>query len=829
MPLTWYNISEFSNGRVAECFGPAFARLDKPGARVSRMPGFELAFVTRIIDATNTCNAGATKGGDACCMVSEFDCPVDAWFWSRDGTMPYSVLMELGLQTSGFASALTAVLRLDYDDAKFRNLDATAHLIAMPALAGKTITNVTRANTFSKLGKNAIHTFSFELSVDGAVFYKGDTSFGWFPAETFDTMAGIDNGKSVEPWYVQSGRVDEIVWNSSPCGHRPDLLRLPHRTGVLLDGGEHGKGYCYADRTIDAADWWFSAHFWHDPAMPGSLGVECMHSMLEEIGYGHRLVGPITHRLGKTMWKYRGQITPYNTKMMKVEVHVKDVIPGADGTVTLLANGSLWNDSIRLYRVDEFAIVMCAPAARAHITPVAPQLTCHGLTLPPYGGKSSIVNGADASPHRCGFCEAYDLTYPLYTGAMAKGISSAELVIAMARHGMLASFGAGGLPLDKVEAGIRKIKEATANVFAVNLIHSPFNPSLERGCVDLCLEYGVTVVEASAFMNMTYEVVRYRVLGVYRDAGGKVGSKHHILAKISRTEVATHFLHPPPSSILDALVRNGDVTPEQARMASELQHMCTDLVVESRSGGHTDLRSQNVILPLMIAMRNECAPAVRVGAAGGMGHPLAVKAAFAMGAEFVVTGTVNQMTREAGTSDVVRKMLSEATYSDVKMAAAADMFAANVKLCVLSKNTLFAPRANKLYEVWAAYGDICKIPAKTRQTIEGWFQLSMDQVWDCVVSYYEQKLVGDRGKLDRARTDPKLRLQMIFVWYLSISSQWANEGVPGRQADYQIWCGEAIGTWNEWTRGTRLDPTVSGCYPSVVDVNHALMQGNQTM
>jgi hypothetical protein len=37
-----------------------------------------------------------------------------------------------------------------------------------------------------------------------------------------------------------------------------------------------------------------------------------------------------------------------------------------------------------------------------------------------------------------------------------------------------------------------------------------------------------------------------------------------------------------------------------------------------------------------------------------------------------------------------------------------------------------------------------------------------------------------------------------------MSSRWARTGEVGRQADYQIWCGPAIGGLNRWTQGTPL-------------------------
>ena len=59
-----------------------------------------------------------------------------------------------------------------------------------------------------------------------------------------------------------------------------------------------------------------------------------------------------------------------------------------------------------------------------------------------------------------GFLQAYGVTHALYTGAMAKGIASADLVIATGRAGLLGSFGAGGLSLDVVEKALDRIQSA---------------------------------------------------------------------------------------------------------------------------------------------------------------------------------------------------------------------------------------------------------------------------------------------------------------------------------------------------------------------------------
>ena len=52
-----------------------------------------------------------------------------------------------------------------------------------------------------------------------------------------------------------------------------------------------------------------------------------------------------------------------------------------------------------------------------------------------------------------GFLEAHGVRFPYVSGAMANGIATPRLVVAMARAGMLSFFGAAGLSFDAVEAG----------------------------------------------------------------------------------------------------------------------------------------------------------------------------------------------------------------------------------------------------------------------------------------------------------------------------------------------------------------------------------------
>src|SRR5262249_57730294 len=93
---------------------------------------------------------------------------------------------------------------------------------------------------------------------------------------------------------------------------------------------------------------------------------------------------------------------------------------------------------------------------------------------------------------------------------------------------------------------------------------------------------------------------------------------------------------------------------------------------------------------------------LRIGAAGGISTPWSAAAALAMGAAYIVTGSVNQSCVESGTSDAVRKMLAQAQQADIAMAPAADLFEMGVKVQVLKRGTMFPMRAAKLFHLYRA-------------------------------------------------------------------------------------------------------------------------------
>jgi PfaD family protein len=449
------------------------------------------------------------------------------------------------------------------------------------------------------------------------------------------------------------------------------------------------------------------------------------------------------------------------------------------------------------FEIGEHGITSCE---NGHITAAVADGDGHLIRVPAY----RLEDLGDAS-----FCTDHGLRYAYVAGAMANGIGSAEVVESMARAGMLAFFGAAGLFLPAVEAGINRLTASLGGMpFGFNLIHSPQEPELEAAVVDLYLKRGIRLVEASAYLDLTLPIVRYRLHGIRRDSIGRIVTPNRIIAKVSRVEVASKFMAAPPAPMVRELLNRGEITSDQAELAAQIP-MAQDVTAEADSGGHTDNRPSITLIPTMLALRDRMqgrfgyTQVLRVGAAGGISTPASAAAAFAMGAAYILTGSVNQACREAGTSEAVKQMLAQAEQADTMMAPAADMFEMGVKVQVLKRGTMFPMRAAKLYELYRSCNSLDELPVGERGHLEKTiFRASFADIWKQTREYFQQR---DPSQIDRAERDPKHKLALVFRWYLGQSSRWAKCGEASRKIDYQIWCGPAMGAFNEWAKGTFLE------------------------
>ncbi|HEX7312487.1 MAG TPA: ACP S-malonyltransferase [Pyrinomonadaceae bacterium] len=409
------------------------------------------------------------------------------------------------------------------------------------------------------------------------------------------------------------------------------------------------------------------------------------------------------------------------------------------------------------------------------------------------------------------FREDYGVKHAYVAGAMYMGIASKELVVRMGRAGYIGFFGTGGLSPTTVEENIRQIKGELSGgqPFGMNLLFEPADQEVEIASVKLFQKYDVRCVEASAFMQITPALVLFRLKGLAVSPAGEIVGRHRIIAKVSRPEVAKAFLEPSPPNIVEHLLRTGQITPLESKLAQKVP-VATDLCAEADSGGHTDRAVMSTLLPTIVRLRDRvCAQygyqkKVRVGAAGGIGTPDAAAAAFLLGADFILTGSINQCTCEAGTSDMVKDMLQKINVQDTDYAPAADLFEMGAKVQVMKRGVFFPARANKLYELWKNHNSIEEIGERDRSLVQDKYfnKRTFDEIYEDVRRYYAARAPAELAK---AEVNGKHKMALIFKSYLNKSTRAALLGDESERVNFQVQCGPALGAFNQWVSGTDLE------------------------
>ncbi|HPT47408.1 MAG TPA: 2-nitropropane dioxygenase, partial [Candidatus Rifleibacterium sp.] len=97
---------------------------------------------------------------------------------------------------------------------------------------------------------------------------------------------------------------------------------------------------------------------------------------------------------------------------------------------------------------------------------------------------------------------------------------------------------------------------------------------------------------------------------------------------------------------------------------------------------------------------------------------------------------------------------------------------------------------------------------------------TIDNIWAGTADFFRQR---DPSQLDKATADPHHKMALIFRWYLGLSPRWAVSGEENRKVDFQVWCGPAMGAFNEWAKGSHFEKPENR---KVVDVAMNLLYGS---
>ncbi|MBI3372079.1 MAG: type I polyketide synthase [Betaproteobacteria bacterium] len=347
-------ILAFAVGKPSDAFGEPYRIFDRDRV-IARLPGPPYQFLDRITEIR--AEPWKIVPGGEC--AAQYDVPPDAWYFAdnRQGDMPFAVLLEIALQPCGWLAAYMGSALTSEVDVSFRNLggSATQFAAVLPGVGTLSVrVKLTRASSSAGM---IIQFFDYEVRAGRMLIYTGDTYFGFFPKLALLKQEGLKDAARHQPTAGELARSRSLDFPQAapfPAGR----LRLLDRIECWIpDGGPKGLGFIRATRRVDAGEWFFKAHFFQDPVVPGSLGLESLLQLLKFIAAerwgaeaGSRREAVATGE--RHEWVYRGQVIPADR-----EVTLEAVVTAVDANRRLLrADGYLSVDGRVIYAMKDFTV-----------------------------------------------------------------------------------------------------------------------------------------------------------------------------------------------------------------------------------------------------------------------------------------------------------------------------------------------------------------------------------------------------------------------------------------------------------------------------------------
>jgi len=353
--FTYEQINAFAVGKPSFAFGARYEVFDKD-RKIARLPGPPYQFMDRVTHIQDCEPWVLTAGG---VIEAQYDVPPEEWYFgsNRQGDMPFAVLLEIALQPCGWLAGYLGSALTSEEDLSFRNLGGTATQFMAVGPDVGTLSIDVKITRVSNAGGMIIQNFDYKVRSRQGLVYEGDTYFGFFSKSALANQVGIREAQPWKPSERDLEAAESFVYpkeGSYPTG----MIRMVDEvTAFLPDGGPCGLGFIRGMKAVNPDEWFFKAHFYQDPVIPGSLGLESFLQLLKVVAArrwgwsaGSRIEAVACG--GKHEWLYRGQIIPSDS-MVTVEAVVTRV---DDETRTLYADGFLTVDGRIIYGMKDFPV-----------------------------------------------------------------------------------------------------------------------------------------------------------------------------------------------------------------------------------------------------------------------------------------------------------------------------------------------------------------------------------------------------------------------------------------------------------------------------------------
>ncbi|WP_459480607.1 ACP S-malonyltransferase [Clostridium saccharoperbutylacetonicum] len=401
------------------------------------------------------------------------------------------------------------------------------------------------------------------------------------------------------------------------------------------------------------------------------------------------------------------------------------------------------------------------------------------------------------------FTGEYKVKYPYVIGGIERGISSKEMIVKSGTEKILSFLGTKKMDLDEIEESIIYIKDrlTEGEPFGINITYDYFNSEISEKIINLCLKYNVKNIEVSGYTNIPNCVIRYKLEGIKRKNGSLV-CENRVFYNTARLNIE-ELLKPISESTVKNLSRER-INYEDVSIFRNIS-IIDGLTI--KCDGNSNNNGFNIlnILPVAVRVKNKVLEKFKymnkiyIGVGGGIGNPEALAVSFMLGADYVVTDSINQCSIEANCSELVKDLLEQVGFEDTIYVPDAERFEIGGKVQVLKKGVMFPSRANKLYELYRQYDSYYEIDEKLRSQVEKkFFMKSFEEYYD------ECKKGLSAEEINIIEKDEKKKMAVVFKRYLTESSLLAQKGVDEQRMNFQIYCSPAIGVFNNYVKDSEL-------------------------
>ncbi|NUM34451.1 MAG: type I polyketide synthase [Candidatus Brocadiae bacterium] len=351
-PIYDFNrILAFAVGKPSEAFGEPYRIFDEKRT-IARLPGPPYQFLDRI----TSIQAEPWKMQAGGIIEAQYDVPPDAWYFNdnQQPYIPFAVLLEIGLQPCGWLAAYIGSALTSETDLSFRNLGGSAvYLHPVGRNSGTLTTQVKITKVASSVGMIIQH-YDFRMTCQNQYVYQGNTYFGFFSKAALSNQVGITDAKLYQPTAEQLRHAISCDYPKEAGFPKADLRMISHIQTYIPNAGPFGLGYIQGTLPVNPDSWYFKAHFYQDPVIPGSLGLESALQLMRFIAW-KRWNALSTTTVSPGMlheWTYRGQIIPKDSK-----VTVSLWITSIDNLHKIMvAEGYLSIDGRVIYHLKDFSL-----------------------------------------------------------------------------------------------------------------------------------------------------------------------------------------------------------------------------------------------------------------------------------------------------------------------------------------------------------------------------------------------------------------------------------------------------------------------------------------